>query len=337
MSSNTEYLEALLRNNQSIIFDAFQQSSGSRLDSSNRDPIKNVFQGGNNNFDYQVDYFDDYGSASESVNQENIKAAGTLYYIMVLADQLGILKVADQVLLSWTSGSLDIPLGETATRLYNFFQLKNFRISADERKTFYKMGFNLGDGQTVDQMAINTQFAPLWDGLMNECVRYIEKTEKSDNPGLVSKSGINQAIIALRHNLSRSTAGIVKAMIPEMYAHLQDAYTILNAESVVSQLGQGLHKDAWNVIERISMDKFNYLPPVSSYRQIAVTAHKIITAIAEYSETTFSENDFSELVYNVESHIIAQSQISGDPGIQGQDEEDIEDAEFETMEEEWDF
>lgn len=301
------------------------------------DPIVGVYSSGQVEFDHNVDYFDQGGSSQYNINDENIRAAGTLYYLMTLADHMGVLRVADHVLMSWTSGHLDIPLGETATRCYRYYRLRSERTTPEERSTLYKLVFDIGEGETLGDMVVNRNFAPLFDSLMNEVVRYIQKTESSDNPEVVSKSAIYQSITAIQHNLSRSTSGIVKVLVPEIYAHLEDALTILNAPDVVSQLGQGLYKDVWNVVERVSMEKDKMLPNVQALRDIAVFSHKVFMAIADFAGS-FSKADFQAFIFNVESFIIAQGQL-GDQGMSDYSEDEDEDVEskMEQMEEEWDF
>lgn len=319
---------------------AFIQSiqDDSRL---NVDPIRSPYENTQIDFDHEVNYFEQGSSSQYNINVENIRAAGTLYYIMILADNLGVLRVADHVLMTWTSGHLDIPLGETATSMYNYYKLRSDRTSPEERNTLYKLVFNIGEGRTLGDMAVNQNFASLWDSLMNEVVRYIQKRERSDNPETVSKSSIHQSISALQHNLSRSTSGIVKVLIPEMYAHLENALTILGAPDVVSQLGQGIYKDVWNVIERVSMEQDQVLPNVQAYRDIAVFAHKIFMAISDFTSSSFQDSDFQDFIFNVESFVIAQSQLGAqDIDYDHEDVEEVfENAErkLETADQDWDF
>ena len=148
---------------------------------------------------------------------------------------------------------------------------------------------------------------------------------------------IRDSITALQHNLSRATSGIVKVLIPEMYAHLEDAMTILNAPDIVSQLGQGFYKDAWNVIERVSMEKDQVMPNVSALKQISVSAHKTFMAIADFTSSSFSEADFQDFIFNVESYIIAQGQLGNQEMYDDDMEEEDVEEKMERMEEEWDF
>ncbi len=257
---------------------------------------------------------------------------------MILGDEMGVFKVADAVLKYVTMGKVDIQSGETSTRLYNYMKLRDQRTTEDERAMFFKQVFDIGEAQVMNNMASNNQFGNLWDTLMNEVVKYITKYERLDNPENVSRSGIEQAIFNLQHNLSRAASGMVKLYIPEMYAHLEDAMQILGAEEITNQLGHGIARDVWNVLENVNIQEFNYMPNVSGLRTIAQTGRDIIIAISKYSSVTFSDEEFDKLVRDVESFVIAQSQVTDGSYNRGEEAEveDVE-SELESIEEDWDF
>lgn len=307
------------------------------------DPVTNVYQNGSPfSFNYTVDYFET--ADEQGIDAENILAAGTLYYLKTLADDLGILRVADAVLMRWTSGMLDIPQGSTASKLYSYYKLRDEYTTAEERAMFYKIVLNVGDGEVMDEMAVNTDFTPLWDTLMTESVKYIDKYEQKDsNFASVSKSAVYQAIKELQYNLTTYSSGMVKAILPEMYKQFEKAIAIIDDDAVKAQLGWGYRRSMWNVIERVSQEEFNYKPNVSSMRTAAVSGHKIFAAIAGFDEGLMSESAFQDFLHNIESFIIAQSQLGeggGSPAYGGSkhEEEDIE-AEMneEFGEDEWDF
>jgi hypothetical protein len=302
------------------------------------DPVTNVYQNGSPfSFNYSVDYFET--ADEQGVDVENILAAGTLYYIKTLADDLGILRVADAVLMRWTSGMLDIPQGATASKLYSYYKLREEYTTAEERGMFYKIVLNVGEAEVLDKMAVNEEFTNLWDTLMTESVKYIDKYEqKETNFSVVSKASVFQAIKELQYNLTVFTSGMVKAVLPEMYKQFEKAVDIIDDENVKAQLGWGYRRSLWNVIERVSQEEFGYKPNVSAMRTAAVSGHKIFAAIASFDEGLMSETAFQEFIRNVETFIIAQSQL-GEEGPRSEEEDDeVEEKEKETMgEDEWDF
>lgn len=306
------------------------------------DPVTNVYQNGSPySFNYVVDYFET--ADEQGVDAENILAAGTLFYLKTLADDLGILRTTDAVLMRWTAGMLDIPQGSTASKLYSYYKLRDDYATAEERAMFYKIVLNTGDGEVLDQMAVNTDFTPLWDTLMTECVKYIDKYEQKDsNFAVVSKSAIYQAVKELQYNLTTYSSGMVKAILPEMYTQFEKAVAILDDDNVKSQLGWGYRRSMWNVVERVSQEEFNYKPNVSSLRTAAVSGHKIFATIASFDEGLMNESAFRDFLQNVETFIIAQSQLAEGPATPARKTngkaEDIEaEMEEEFGEDEWDF
>lgn len=319
------------------------------LNNTSVDPVKNVYGNGVISFDHEnaFSFLDRYYNTLGTVNVVNIQNAASLYTIMILADEIGIIRVADAVLKYATIGKIDIESSTTSTRLYNYMQLRDDRPSFEERSMWYKQVFDIGGGSTLPQTVNNSNFLPLWESLMTEVIKYIDKYEGADDPDRISKSGINQVIVSLQHNLSSAASGLVKSFIPSMYAHLEDAIHIISAEELKNQLGHGVSRDLWNVVENVSEEEFGYIPNTSALVTIADTARNILLDIAKYNQATFNEEEFQNFVTNVEAFIIAQNQLNGSVSndSDGYDDNYYEDdspyandvKELETAEENWDF
>jgi hypothetical protein len=187
-------------------------------------------------------------------------------------------------------------------------------------------------------MAVNEEFTSLWDTLMTEAVKYIEKYEqKETNFAVVSRAAIFQSIKELQYNLTVFTSGMVKAVLPEMYRQFEKAVGIIDDENVKAQLGWGYRRSMWNVIERVCQEEFGYKPNVSAMRTAAVTGHKIFATIASFDEGLMSETAFQEFIRNIETFIIAQSQL-GEESSRGESDEVVDDKVTENLgEDEWDF
>lgn len=330
--------------NDPILWHTLSEVLNSGRDS--RDPVKNVYYDDSvNEFDHtnSFQFLDPNFLPGATINVVNIQNAASLYALMIMMDEVGIIRIADTILKYVTMGRVDVESTTTSTRLYNYMQLRDNRTTIEERSMWYKQVFNIGNAQTVSEMATNENFLPQWENLMTEVIKYIDKYESADDPLRVSKSGINQVISDLQHNLSRAASGMVKIFIPEMYAHLEDAIAIINAEELRDQLGHGVSRDLWNIVESISQEEFNYLPNTSALRTIADSARNIILDIARYNPASFSEADFQNFVKSVEAFIIAQNQIEGESYAAGNSGEEsgsmYEDEmnELETAEQNWDF
>lgn len=277
------------------------------------DPRKTVFGGGTTGaWDFSVDYFET--TQQQGIVPENIRAAGALYYIHILADQLRVLPITNAIIMAWTSGRLDIPQGPTASKLYDYYKLLEFSTTENERAMFLSQVLGMGNAKLLDNMTVNRDFPMLWDTLMSEVVKYIHKFEQRDNSSeVVSKQPVYQAMRDTGYNLTTHASGMVKQLLPEMYAQLQNALDILQEPEIVSQLGYGLDKSMWKVIERVSQEEFGYVPNISALRTSAVKGHKIFSHLAFFDEAQFPEETFREFINDVESFIIAQSQLSDSP------------------------
>ncbi|WAC02664.1 hypothetical protein N7U66_02985 [Lacinutrix neustonica] len=200
---------------EAILWHTLSEVLGSSSDVS-RDPVKNVYYNEVNDFDHvnSFQFLDPLNLPGGTINVVNIQNAASLYAIMILGDEMGIFRVADSILKYVTMGRVDVESTTTATRLYNYMQLRDNRTSFDERSMWYKQVFDIGNGNTVSDMVTNENFLPLWENMMGEVIKYIDKYESADDPLRVSKSGIQQVITDLQHNLSRAASGMVKIFVP---------------------------------------------------------------------------------------------------------------------------
>ena len=322
---------------------ALAYSHARRLSSTGNDPVKNLFSDvAVDTFDYKVDYFETI--EEQSIDRTHILGAAVLFYTKVLSDDMGLLRIADAIIMAWTQGKLDIPHGETATRLYRYYKLRKERMTAEERSMFYKIVFNTGNAEVLENSVVNTDFPKLWNSLMQETVKYIQKSETNDSGDeFISKVGIYNSIRNLQYNISVFMTGMIKSLLPEMYAQLQSAIEIVKQPEVVSQLGQGYQRNMWKVVERIGAEVFNHVPNVSALKTIAIRGHSIFSAIAQFDDAQFSEEEFRKFISDVEEFIVANGQLDGKVLEEGDgEEEDNDEEDSPEMNEkkgkgEWDF
>ncbi|MEM6698949.1 MAG: hypothetical protein AAF806_07690 [Bacteroidota bacterium] len=314
-----------------------------------RDPAKNVYYDETNVLDHEniFRFLDQDNFRQGTINRDNILNAATLYGVMMVGDEMGVFRTADVILKYVTLGRIDVASSTTATRIYNYMKLRDERTTMQERYMFYKQVFDMGEEQSMKNMAHNKGFGQLWDTLMYEVVRYIRKFERADVPENVSKSSIIQVMLDLQHNLSRAASGMVKIFVPEMYAHMEDAIKIIDAPEIKDQIGHGVARDLWNIIESVSQEEFGYYPNTSALRTIAANARQVMLVLADFVPATFSNEDFQDFVRTVEAYIVAKSQIENNGrsylennGYEEEsymDDDDRFEPELETMDEDWDF
>ncbi len=278
-----------------------------------RDPVKNVIFDESIAIDHQglFSFLDVGGFATDTINTVNIENAATLYAIMMIGDEMGVFRVADTIMKYAAVGRIDVASSTTATRLYGYMKLRDQRTTREEREMFYYQCFNVGGSGGMEGVVGNAKIWPLCESLFHETIRYIEKYETADSPSNISQNSIRQGIRVLQHNLSRAASGMCKIFIPEMYAHLEDAIQIISAPEIRDQLGQGVARDLWNVVEQVSAEEFGAVPNSSALRDVARHGRKMFLDIAHYTDTDFDNADFQDFISTVEAFVVAQSQLDG--------------------------
>lgn len=334
--------------NRALFLQALREALRGQL-GGQRDPVKNVYYDDFTVFDHEntFPFLDAAAYNQGAINRDNIQSAASLYAIMVLGDEMGIYRVTDVILKYVAMGRIDVESSSAATSIYNYMKLRDERTTMEERAMFYKQAFDIGQGHTINDMGANKNFSRLWETLMYEVMRYIRKYERADVPENVSKSSILQVILDLQHNLSRAASGMIKVFVPEMYAHLEDAIQILSASEIIDQIGHGVTRDLWNVVESVSREEFGYYPNTSALRTVAANARRVILTIADYTPATFSDDDFQHFVRDVEAFIVGKSQVESslESGAYEEDEDDEgmerengrQEPAYESMDEDWDF
>ena len=285
-------------------------------------------------WDFSVDEFETV--EEQGVIPERILAAGALDYIYELGDNLGIFKLTDFLVLNWVSGNVDIGEGEVVNKLYRHLKLKDERSSEEERAMLYKRVLNKGEGKVLDKMVVNDDFSGLWNKLMEEVVKYIEKIEgRAGDVEIISKQPVYQAIKEIQYNTTANVTGMAPIMTREIYAHLKDCFDILNDKDIISQLATGSRKNMWVVIETLAKQELKIAPNVSAFRTVAVKGNQIFRFIADFNGVAVSEDRFQEFREAVEAYIIAQSQI-GNVKESERDDKDDDDNDEENIDKEID-
>lgn len=315
------------------------------------DPAKAIYTGGSSSFDHQraFGFMDAPGFSQAVVNRDNIQTAATLFGIGVIGLEMGVFRTVDAVLKDITLGRFDVSSTATAKRVHDYFFLRaNSRLSIEEmqlhcNKVFGRSTFNFS-GDLPPEMVTNDNFSQLWGSLMEEVIRFIGKFEQADNPQNVSRSSIRQVVIDLQQNLSHAASGMAKLMVPGMYAHLEDAVHILDADEVKTQVGFGVARDVWNVVKAVNARYYDTDVNTSSLLELADAGRDILLDIADYDTASFSDARFLDFIRRVESFIVAQGQLVNNDGARPQDAKLVggeEDAEYEMVGEnpgeDWNF
>jgi hypothetical protein len=273
--------------------------------------------------DYSVNYYEERFDAL-AVNAENINAAAQLFYVMTLADELGLINAADLLITKYLAGGqVDVRSPETLKNLQRYAFSDEFidvrtgaaykRTEEEERRMFYRQVFNMGDGELTQNAIYNNEFDKVWNNLLTEVVQYITKLSTSENPtSYVSRQYVAQAVDDLRYNLSTYCTGMSKVISPiinmELDFIIQKFY---KDEEIIRQLALHNSRSFWKVPERILQDQYGHSVNLSSMLNKARYGHSLISKLATFTESSIEDDAvFSDFVSTVEAFVIASSQVS---------------------------
>lgn len=303
------------------------------VESGGEDPIDQIRnKGSESSWDFSVNTFEEI--EEQGVTPKNILAAGALYYVYVLGEQLNMFKLANSLILKWANGQIDITDAATESKLYRFYKLNEERASTEERGMLYKRVLNLGEANLLSGTVVNIQFSRLWKKLMTEVVDYITKTETSSNKTFVSKLSLYQVIKEIQYNLTSHMTGMAHIQVTEMYNHLQEAIDIMSDNHITQQVAQGRTKNLWSVVDLLHQDVFGTSANITAYKTAAVQGYNLIKMISEFNESLISETEFNNLILTAESYILALGEEGTVEPVERVEEDEF--AEIEDEFENWD-
>jgi hypothetical protein len=283
--------------------------------SNTNDPVKSVLGGGRSSkLNFSVNRFDEAEHEYQEIVKENIKAAGMLDYIYYFDRYFHAFDVANLLIMKWAGGTLNIPEGDTAGKLYGFHKLRDNRNSPEERAMLYKRVLNKGEGQVLQNMVVNEAFPIYWEQLMFEMLQYIQKSESKSHLDSLNNNGISRTRLYqltrnLQQNLTEHMTGMAHLQVQEDYAHLQDALDIINSEEIRNYFG-GRRQTLWDIIERVVKEGLGIPIQTEAIKTLAIQGNKVFEWIAEFDERTVTSEQFNEFRKAAEAWIISQASLS---------------------------
>ncbi len=291
------------------------------------DPVKVTLQGGkqSSGWDIILDTFDEV--ERQGVVRDNILAAGAIDYIYELGEHMGVFRLVDALVLNWASGSIDVVEGSVLTSLYNYWKLRDQRMSPEERGMVYRRVLSKGDSEVLDRMIVNERFPALWLNLMNEVAAFIDKTERVDTgtteSSPVSRARIYQATRLLQYNLTEYCTGMAHIQARELHAQLEACLEILRDPEVMAYFGGNRRKSLWTVIEKMSNQEFGESPDIAALRSLAVDGNAIFSFIAAFDDGGVRQDEFAAFLEAAEAYILNYTALGSDTGFI-EDEDDLE-------------
>lgn len=302
------------------------------------DPLDRIVGGGRGGggspWNFTVETFDDI--EEQGVEPKNILAAGAIDYIYELGERMGLFRLAEAMVLNWSAGAIDVSEGDPAEKLYRYWKQLDRRSSPEERGMLYRRVLDKGTTNVLDRMVPNEHFSRLWHQLLAEVADFIEKSEKVDTGASrtspVKRSRIFQATKELQYNLTEYCTGMAHIQAEELYAQLTEAIEIFRDEDIIAHFGGSRRKNMWTVIERLSKAEFGDSPPIGAIRSLAVDGNRIFRWVADFEQSSVSEDDFDEFLEAAETYILNRSlvdevlqDVETDDGFEDDFEDDFQD------------
>jgi hypothetical protein len=275
--------------------------------------------------DFDVNYLVDDRELVQ-VSRSAVKCAAQLFYCMVLGDELNVFDVVNFFTHKYlVRGDVDITKRALRADLEMYVFNGKFseldkegrpttrplleRTRPAERHMFYRQVFNYGSGPVTDDVIVNADFTRLWNVLMLESARYLERAQASPNPdGFVSRNNVMQAVEDLQYNLSTSCTGMATVISPLIYKELDFvAKRIFMNPEVLAHVAPGAGN--WmRVVEKLSTQMKPTRPKATILFNKAKLGHMIIQSIASYNPATFEDDqNFFDFISSVDAFITTQS------------------------------
>jgi hypothetical protein len=322
-----------------ILFAAYDAAL--KADNGGGDPLAQARNGGKfdgtSSWDFSVETFESI--EDQGISAESIRAAGAIDYIYEIGERIGVFRIAEALVLNWSSGAIDVVDGNAAAKLYKYWKEMDDRSDPAERGMLYRRVIGKGDAKVLSRMVVNDQFPHLWSALMGEVAKYIDKSEQIDQGrgenSPLSPQPIYQAIRELQYNLTEFCNGMAFMQTREIYAQLQQAFEIIKDPDIIAQFGGQRRRNPWRVIEELSKREFNRAPPIGPLVRVAVDGNKVFQLVAEFDEGTITPQQLTRLIDASEPYIIIASMAEGPPpsvtnGADAEDEADDFDTGDET-------
>ena len=290
LNLNLDSMSAAISNGQFIndSFDGYLSQAWShalRVKSGDNDPINQVFGDGNlASWNGQVDYFE--GIETQELKPANIKFSAALYYILWF-DFAGVFDAVNSITLKWAQGALDVTFdgnsgGDTASKLYKYFKRNDSRLTKEERMMIYRQVFGIGNVPVIHGGMENHDFQALLDNLMDKVVDYISKVENnSGDKTNISIEGISHSMLNLGSNVGNHSGGKIGQDTHELYAQLQDCFSILKDPEIAAQLAGGRNKSMWEVLKKVLREMGRNIN-IPAYKTAAIEGNRLLNIIANF-------------------------------------------------------
>lgn len=257
-----------------------------------------------------VDEYDD------KLKSERVLAAADLYYLY-MHEYIGVFRVMDKLQELFRAGTLRISGGPGALGLYRFDKHNILRYRRPDRLRAYKRVFGYTSADPGPNARANPEFHGLFKHFIGEAAKFWRDKrisevirDRATDPTFGSIAIVRRAGLDLRNNLKNSSYGYINVLRVETSQALAEAFQVLDASDVKSQLGA---ESAWDVIELVMWQYFHRSVHASTMNRMAVSGRKVLEWLAEPYVLQTERPDFEALLYQIAE--AAEEWISSEEGL----------------------
>lgn len=207
---------------------------------------------------------------TEPVAEHTLRATQVIWF-SACVEQARLFDAVDRLVALFHAGQLPVRKGSASALLYEYWQQRDERLSADERRHLYARVFGIGGAQTGG-VAPNRALPAHW-------LAFVEAVHRADGPGahdLLDSPGVAPTARALAVNVTRHGAGTARAAA-SLHEHLQQALALLSDPDVRTAYGA---RDSWQLVDRIATRYLGASRPVGRYRVLANAGSTILGWLA---------------------------------------------------------
>jgi hypothetical protein len=234
---------------------------------------------------------DSDGGDSEIV-AENVRAVSMIYAAYQL-EQVKLIPVVERTVEVWSNGQLALGYGPAGKALDRWYWDSFERMSDAARMMQFTRVLGAKGGEVSKEVQPNSNFNDLFLRFLSSLSEYDRQTRIADivgnsRAGSVSDAQVRKAGRDLAANMSLYGWGGTQFAARRLNQDISNAVAIVMMPDIQSAWGV---QSAWQVVERVCSQEFNFTPNVVKYRTMAESGKAILDLVAKYYNKWGSTTD----------------------------------------------
>jgi hypothetical protein len=231
------------------------------------------------------------GGDSEIV-AENVRAVSMIYAAYQL-EQVKLIPVIERTVEVWSNGQLALGYGPAGKALDRWYWDSFERMSDAARMMQFTRVLGAKGGEVSKEVQPNSNFNDLFLRFLSSLSEYDRQTRIADivgnsRAGSVSDAQVRKAGRDLAANMSLYGWGGTQFAARRLNQDISNAVAIVMMPDIQSAWGV---QSAWQVVERVCSQEFNFTPNVVKYRTMAESGKAILDLVAKYYNKWGSTTD----------------------------------------------